>query len=81
MRNVATGQLNVTVETLRQGLMTLRAGAQTTAFRPLGVLTSREQQILRLFCCGQSYAQIAEVQGNSAPTVRNTIYRHQDKIE
>ncbi len=47
---------------------------------PAGILTARERLTLRLFCQGRSYAEIAGVHGNSPATVRNTIYRVQDRL-
>ncbi len=33
-----------------------------------------------MFASGKSYAQIAEARGNKAVTVRNSIYRIQEKL-
>ena len=33
-----------------------------------------------MFARGRSYAQIAELEGASPTTVRNTVYRIQDKL-
>lgn len=43
-------------------------------------LTDKEQHTLRLFSGGMSYKQIAEARGVGMTTVRNTIYRIQDKL-
>ena len=48
--------------------------------RALESLTAREQDILKLFAGGKSYAQIAETRGNKTTSVRNAIYRIQDKL-
>lgn len=48
--------------------------------RPLDSLTRAEQEVVRLFAGGRSYAQIGEAGRNSAITVRNTIYRVQNKL-
>ena len=50
-----------------------------TASRALKALTDREREILTLFASGRSYAQIAEAKGTKIVTVRNSIYRIQDK--
>ena len=44
-------------------------------------LTEREREILTLFAQGMTYAQIAEVIGNTRLTIRNSIYRIQNKLE
>ena len=44
------------------------------------VLTVRERQILAQFAKGKSYARIAEALGVSMTTVRNAVYRVQDKL-
>ena len=43
-------------------------------------LTEREREILTLFAQGMTYAQIAEVIGNTRLTIRNSIYRIQNKL-
>ena len=43
-------------------------------------LTARERNILTHFAKGNSYAEVAEIMGNSAVTVRNTIYRIEQKL-
>jgi DNA-binding CsgD family transcriptional regulator len=43
-------------------------------------LTAREREILTLFSQGLSYAEIADVRGNSRLTIRNAIYGIQDKL-
>ena len=47
---------------------------------PSKKLTALEQAVLTLFARGGSYVQIAQARGNSTVTVRNTIYRIQDKL-
>ena len=48
--------------------------------RSIEVLTDREQEILRMFASGMSYAQIADARGNRAVSIRNAIYRIQEKL-
>ena len=43
-------------------------------------LTEAERETLTLFASGAPYTQIAQARGNSAVTVRNTLYRIQDKL-
>ena len=79
VRDVALGRLRVPLPVLRR--------ACAVAGRPVSVhaetspaLTEREREVLTLFAGGSSYADIAEVHGNSPSTVRNTVYRIQDKL-
>ena len=44
------------------------------------ILTVREREILTRFATGKSYSQIAKERGVSMTTVRNAIYRVQDKL-
>ena len=39
-----------------------------------------EQETLTLFASGMSYVQIVEARSNSVVTIRNTIYRIQNKL-
>lgn len=80
VRDVAAGRLNIPAASFRRALTTFKDGLQSASYRQRDVLTPREQEILRLFASGRSYAQIAEIQSNSPPTVRNSIYRIQDKL-
>ena len=43
-------------------------------------LTEREQEILKLFAEGMSYAEIGEARGNRPLTIRNAIYGIRDKL-
>ncbi len=49
--------------------------------QPLDKLTALEREVLTLFAGGRSYIEIAAARGNSTVTVRNTLYRIQDKLE
>ena len=48
--------------------------------RPLDKLTELERDTLRLFAGGMSYPRIAEERGKKTVTVRNTLYRIQNKL-
>ena len=65
---------------IRRVFALLRGHRELTIPRALEALTSREREILKLFARGRSYAQIAEARGIKPVTVRNTIYRIQDKL-
>ena len=43
-------------------------------------LSALERETLVLFASGRSYVEIAQDRGNSVVTVRNTLYRIQDKL-
>ena len=58
----------------------IRGQRRLTPSQVLKSLTAREREILQLFASGKSYAQIAEARGNKTVTVRNTIYRIQEKL-
>ena len=45
-----------------------------------GRLTAVELETLTLFASGRSYTEISKARGNSTVTVRNTVYRIQDKL-
>ena len=48
--------------------------------RPSDKLTALERETLALFASGRSYTEIAKARGNSTVTVRNTLYRIQEKL-
>jgi len=58
----------------------VRGAGQLAERQAVSRLTNVEQQTLTLFSSGKSYAQIAEARGKSTVTVRNTLYRVQDKL-
>ena len=39
-----------------------------------------EREYVTLFASGRSYTQISKVRGNSITTIRNTLYRIQEKL-
>ena len=51
-----------------------------TSRRNRDKLTALERETLTLFASGRSYSGIAEARGISTVTVRNTLYRIQDKL-
>ena len=79
IRDAAEDRSSISVEMLRRAL-----GAEQSAprrGRPSGSkLTARERDILTHFARGNSYGQVAAIMGNSTVTVRNTIYRIQQKL-
>ena len=75
IRDVADGEFRVPGDVVRRAFV----GASD---RPSEVarLTEREQEILKLFAEGMSYAEIGEARGNRPLTIRNAIYRIRDKL-
>ena len=80
VRDVAEGQLRLPGDALRRVFAAIRGEVGLTSWRGTGALSTREKDILSLFASGKSYAQIAAIRGNSPLTIRNTIYRIQDKL-
>ena len=58
----------------------LRGASGFAVDHPAGLLTTAELETVKLFGRGLTYAKIAEARGNSVVTVRNTLYRVQDKL-
>ena len=78
VRKVAQGQLAIPDDAVTRVFKLIRAGAQQwPGPRPL---TAREREILTHFARGKSYAQVANVLGVKMMTVRNAIYRIQNKL-
>ena len=78
--DVAAGRMRIPEKAVREAFAMVRGARDITSRQALNELTTVEQEILTLFSSGTSYAQIAEARGNSAVTVRNTLYRIQDKL-
>ena len=80
IREVAQGRLRIPDKSIRQVFALIRGQRGLTASRALEALTEREREIVKQFASGKSYAQIAEANGTKTVTVRNSIYRIQDKL-
>ena len=80
IREVAQGRLRIPDKAIRRVFAMIWGLRGLTASRTPKALTGREREILQLFASGKSYAQIAEANGNKAVSVRNSIYRIQDKL-
>ena len=78
VRGVAAGRLMIPDEAVRLAFRIIRGGSGTALGRK--ALTTKQRETLRLFAKGSSYAQIAEALNVSTVTVRNSIYRIQDKL-
>ena len=80
IRDVAEGRVRIPERAMRRVFSLIRGQRGLIASRELEAITDREKEILRLFAAGMSYAQIAEARGNKAPTIKNAIYRIQEKL-
>ena len=78
IREVAGGRLMIPDAAVRRAFRLIRRGGQLTPGPK--VLTARERETLALFAKGKSYEQIAEIRGIGMTTVRNAVYRIQDKL-
>ncbi len=80
VRDVAQGHLLIPDRLIKRVFALLRGQRGLTSRQALESLTAREREILKLFAGGMSYAQIAEARGNKTTSVRNAVYRIQDKL-
>ena len=80
VRDVALGRLRIPLPVLRRACAVAYGQPEPAHEEWSPGLTEREREVLTLFASGRSYADIAKVHGNSPSTVRNTIYRIQDKL-
>ena len=78
--DVAEGQVRMPTRVLREVFSMVRGNRKLGSRRPSGQLTELERETLTLFASGRSYAEIAEARGNSKVTVRNNLYRIQDRL-
>ena len=78
VRDVAMGVVRIPLPVLRRACAV--AHDQSRPANGQKALTEREREALTMFASGHSYSHIAKAQGNSASTVRNVIYRIQNKL-
>ena len=78
--DVAEGRLRIPDEAVRRVFAMIRGERGLTSRRNWDKLTALERETLTLFASGRSYSGIAQVRGISTVTVRNTLYRIQDKL-
>ena len=79
IKEVAEGRVNLTAEALQRAAVMILKDPAGARFRGPDLLTARETELLRLFCRGLSYAQIAASAEIGESTVRNTLDRVQHK--
>ena len=80
MLDVTEGRLRIPGKVVREVFDLVRGQRKLASNQASERLTALEREVLTLFSSGSSYAAIAEAKGNSTVTVRNTIYRIQDKL-
>ena len=78
--DVAAGRMRIPEKAVREAFAMVRSARELASRQALDELTTVERETLALFASGMSYARIAEARGNSTATVRNTLYRIQDKL-
>lgn len=80
IRDVVDGEFRVPGDVVRRAFAGVRDSSGEDAGSELSRLTAREQEILKLFAEGMSYADIAEARGNRPLTIRNAIYGIREKL-
>ena len=80
VRDVALGRLRIPDRLIKRVFALIRGQRGLTNRRALESVTEREREILKLFAGGRSYSEIAEARGNKAASVKNAIYRIQEKL-
>ena len=78
--DVAEGRLRISGKVVREVFAMVRGDRELASRQAPDKLTALERETLTLFASGISYAEIAEARGNSTATIRNTIYRIQEKL-
>ena len=81
IRAVDSGEFCIPGDVVRRVFAAMRAPSEQSDTAEVDRLTAREQEILKLFAEGRSYAEIAQVRGNRPLTIRNAIYGIRDKLE
>ena len=78
VRQVAVGNLMIPEDAVRRAFQLLGEGGAMKPARD--VLSAREREVLIRFATGKAYGEVAEDMGLKKVTVRNAIYRIQDKL-
>ncbi len=78
--DVAQGRLRILDKAVREVFAMVRRARAPAARQAVDELSELELETVTLFASGKSYAQIAEARSNSTVTVRNSLYRIQDKL-
>ena len=78
--DVAEGRLRIPGKVVREVFAMVRCARELASRQASDELTEVERETLTLFASGRSYTEIAETRGNSTVTVRNALYRIQEKL-
>ena len=78
VRKVAQGGLGMPDRLIKSVFALIRGNPALKGGHALAKLTARE--VLRMFAGGKTYAEIAEARGNRTTSVRNAVYRIQEKL-
>ena len=78
--DVAEGRIRIPGKVLREVFAMVRGDRKLASCQAPDRLPAPERETLTLFASGKSYTQVAEARGNSTVTVRNTLYRIQEKL-
>ena len=78
--DVAKGRLRIPDKAVREVFAMVRSDRERSSGQASAKLSALERDVLTLFASGTSYSEIAEARGNSVVTIRNTLYRIQDKL-
>ena len=78
--DVANDRVRIPGKVLREVFAMVRGDRKLASCQAPYRLTAPERETLTLFASGKSYTQVAEARGNSTVTVRNTLYRIQEKL-
>ena len=78
--DVVEGRLRLPDKAVREVFAMVRRSREDVSNRASDRLTALERETLALFASGRSYTEIAEARGKSSVTIRNTLYRIQDKL-
>ena len=80
VRKVAQGGLGMPDRLIKSVFALIRGNPALKGGYALAKLTAREREVLRMFAGGKTYAEIAEARGNRTTSVRNAVYRIQEKL-
>ena len=80
IRDVLAGRMRIPDRSIRHIVSLIRGRRGLTGSVALDAMTDMEREVLRMFANGKSYSEIAEARGIKTTSVRNAVYRIQDKL-